>query len=241
MLFSEMVGLPSQSEWRVKKREPRPGPPVTADLLEVGVDAVPVRIEIWQNEVLTGWDDGAFGFEPNAIWFSGRASSFHLTRNDFDAPTLHNPWDATHLGREVPEVVLWLRHPSRRICIRLTVHFVEGRHTLFDESRILNEISRICEEEDSPPESQYPPLDPRPGVIDGTATWIRPIAWSAAGLFLTVRMVLAWNDEPEVVASVLIFLLIGLLVVAVAMFSLSRHRRADQKFLRWLDHEESGS
>lgn len=239
MLSSEMVDLPPQCEWRVKKKEPHPEPPETGDLLEEGVDAVPVRIEIWQNEVLTGWDDGAFGFEESAIWFSGRASSFRLTRNDFESTTLHNPWDATHLGREIPELVLWLRHPKRRVCLRLNVHRLEGRHSPYDESRILNEISRICEGEDPPPASQYPPLGPRPGVIDAAPIWLPRIAWLSVGMILAIRLGLAWDDEPAVVALIVMVLVIGMLIVGVALISLSSQRRADQTFLRRLAEEET--
>lgn len=146
-----MIERPRQGEWRTPVR--------AAGLLEPGVEAFPIRVRIVQNGVETGWDEGALGFEEDALWFSGTASSFRIAARDLVK---------THRGKGIG-----LHHPTRKLFLTIEVLAAEGRKEWVDEVDLAREIERLRSRESEDGDSQYPPLKPRPGLVVPRHRWAR--------------------------------------------------------------------
>lgn len=160
-----MTDLPARAKWRLREKlTAYPVPPKTEDLLEPGVEAIPVRIMIQQAGFVTGWDDGAIGFEESRFWFSGRATSFHVSATDISSDH-HDRRDLDSLTTgKLIHLGFPLRHPHREVSVRVAVLTVEDRHDWQDEETVAMQIRRLWRSNESDEPSQYPPLVPRPGA-----------------------------------------------------------------------------
>lgn len=156
--------IPPQAEWRVKRLSRLPDRPCAEGLLEAGVDALPVRVLVQQDGFVTGWDDGAMGFEDDAVWFSGEMTSFRVVVEDIVAANLDRREAESMTVTRLLHLGFPLRHPSRVVSVRVAVLEAPGRREWQDEERLAMEISRLWRQDESMDESQYPPLRVRPGA-----------------------------------------------------------------------------
>lgn len=153
-----MVELPPRSPWRVASPSPWPERMPVDGLVEPNAEAVPVRVSIVQDGYVTGWDEGALGFEENAVWFSGRASSFYVVASDVER------WHGDGgLFALTDRLSFKLRHPNRNVVLALTILALEDRKEWEDEELVVREIQRLVERNGAQGQSQYPPLALRPG------------------------------------------------------------------------------
>lgn len=152
-----MTPLPPRSPWRVREPRRSPEPGEGPFLVEDGTNALPVRIVIEQNGFVTGWDDGALGFDKDSVWFSGECCSFRIAARDL---LIWESSDAHHSRTLAPGIPI--RHPSRKVWIRLIlrVHILGRSHA---QDRLMDEIMRLRNRKGGG-ESEYPPLVPRPGA-----------------------------------------------------------------------------
>ncbi len=236
-----MDAVPHRSVWRVAHQEETPGLPRTEGLLEPGVNALPVRIVVQQDDVVTGWDDGALGFEEDAVWFSGRVTSFRLAAPDvLPGAYLLSPRDAVTSGEALNQG-LPLRHPTREVWVRIKV-LTEGKDLREDdEARLILGIQRLRERTESEATGEYPPLVPRPGLIgppqerSGRDRLRLAFGSIGAGALLTVNVWLALHGPGLVPAIVgtktMVFLFSGLA-------ALSEPTSPNRGFLTHLAEEE---
>lgn len=157
--------MPPQSQWRVQDRLANSPPVMTKGLLEPEVEAIPVRITIVQDDVETGWDDGALGFEETAVWFSGRACSFHISAPDILPGTYRlSRREAVTMGEALHQG-LPLKYDSREVWVRIKILKVEDRNLWEDEETLSRAIQRLRSGTEGDGRSEYPPLAPRPGLL----------------------------------------------------------------------------
>lgn len=155
-----------QARWRVARPTPWPEPWRAEEVLEPGVDALPVQILVLQDRYVTGWDEGALGFEADALWFSGRATSFHLGAGRLSELRLPDAFNV------VPHCRVALPHPTREVGLEIAVLDFEGRQDWQDEERLIKELRRLSESRGGAEGDQYPPLSVRPG-----ATPVQRVEW----------------------------------------------------------------
>jgi len=128
-----------------------------------------------QEGVRTGWDDGALGFEEDAVWFSGRACSFRIAAADLLPPSGLRANVGIPDGR-----TLALRHPTRRIWIDVAPIAQGGFRDWESSQAIADEIVRLRQRRESTTASQYPPLVPRPGLVRPLPSQrLRLVVWVA--------------------------------------------------------------
>ncbi len=211
----------TQGAWRVPRPTFTAEAAQTGDLLETTGDAIPVRILIVQDGVMTGWDDGALGFDADAVWFSGRATSFRVFSKDL-LPRLSAE------GRDL-EDSFYLVHPSRRVVVRVFILGVAGRTMGRDEAVLDVELVRLRRNRLSGGESQYPPLGPRPGLI--RRPWSGPTSLQAT-LATLVLALLAWAGFP--------FLYVLALMIPV-LWLLGALKDSDRAVLRRIAAAESAA
>lgn len=218
-----MDALPPRSSWRVPRPTAAPRPPEIEGLIEEGTDALPVRITIVQNGVRTGWDDGALGFEPDAVWFSGRACSFRIVAPDAISSAYGvSGHEFSHGESSIP-----LRHPTRRIVVEVAVIAREGHSEWRDSQTVVGSIRRFLRSSTAEGESQYPPLAPRPGILPGDFT----LRHALLGVLLVFGLVLGGLSSDRGA------LLLGVIAGVVVLLAYPDRTRARQ--LRRIDAEEA--
>lgn len=156
---------PPRAIWRVRKPLARPEEPNLEGLVEEGTDAIPVRITIVQDDVVTGWDDGALGFEEDAVWFSGRATSFHLAAPDIRPGAYLLSRRVAVTSGEALNQGFPLRHPSRDVWVRVQVLCGNEEEKKACETRLITCVQHLRALRTSGAQSEYPPLAPRPGLL----------------------------------------------------------------------------
>ncbi len=167
-ILPSMDALPPRTSWRVVKPTALPLRPDLDGLLEEGSDPLPVRITIVQDGITTGWDDGALGFEEEAVWFSGRACSFRVAAPDV-LPCTYLPWgDEMETGPAHPKEMR-LRHPTRKVLVNVELIGIGGK-ARHDAAQSLNVRINQLRAHKSGGMSQYPPLAPRDGLIPKSPT-----------------------------------------------------------------------
>lgn len=186
--------LPPRSAWRVTHPEAVPGPPRVEGLIEPDVDALPVRIVVQQDDFVTGWDDGAMGFEEDAVWFNGWASSFRLLAKDVRSANHDRIFASRASESWLLHYGFPLRYPTRQVRVRTVVLTSEVRHHREDERRLAEEIRRLWLLGTGRGESEYPPLSLRPGTGAWLVTESLPIE-SVATLRPIVGRYSRWVDR----------------------------------------------
>lgn len=162
--LTEGAVIPPQATWRVKEPTRTPLEPRLGGLLEEGSDAIPVRVTIVQDGLTTGWDDGALGFEDDSVWFSGRATSFYLGAPDLRPGTYrlsrHEAVTHSEALQGLP-----LRHPTRDVWVMVTILTSKPSAKVDDERRYIQGVKRLRGSTEGEGSREYPPLMPRPGLI----------------------------------------------------------------------------
>lgn len=211
-----MDALPPRSAWRVPQTTAKPAPASVRLLTDEGAGALPVRVVIEQNGFVTGWDEGALGFDEEAMWFSGDCSSFCVLGTD-----LASRWTSLE---DVVRRGLVIRHPNRLVRLRfIFLAPMAERWTL--QSRLAEGVYRL----QSAPrrttrgsQSEYPPLVPRPGAaVWRSRTDMLPLPGSAGPIA-------SWLERA------------GLTRILASDIDFLKELRLRRRLLRDIEAEEEG-
>ena len=158
---ARMEAVPPQAEWRVAHPTVWPALPSLDGWIEPGADAFPVHVTIRQDGVVTGWDDGALGFDEEAVWFSGQATSFRIVAADIAEDDRR--WSLSDAFSNYTEIEITLRYSPWRLSLTLRALAHDGRVAAADIQIVKRRLSRLSS--GAMDTSQYPPLVPRPGLL----------------------------------------------------------------------------
>lgn len=241
-----MDALPPRSPWRVARPTASPLPAKVDGLLEEGVDAIPVRVTIEQDGVTTGWDDGAMGFDEDAVWFSGRACSFRIVAPDI-LPGAHllSRHQAVADGEALRQG-LPLRHPMRKVWLRVKVLNDPERNEWDDEAELIREVKRLRAHSESREESAYPPLSPRPGLLKPSPKQMSLEKKHRLRIVFGTGCVFALTSSHSLAAAHLLgkfpdyLSVLGTLLMLPAILGIGDPTTADQKALHRFADEEHG-
>lgn len=151
---------------------------------------------IEQDGVVTGWDDGGMGFDENAVWFSGRATSFRIGAPDILPGTYALSGVEAVTDGEAKLQGFPLRHSDREVWVRVEILELTARQQDDDEKRLIGAVKRLRAQTTGKTVSQYPPLIPRPRIIPKpTPMWWRVAA--GLGALLVLRLSILFDPTVQ--------------------------------------------